>query len=156
MSSDPDRSILSGKKGKKCIDCYRYVFNWFGAVLRIRDLVLFWRLYPESRYGIRDGKKSGSGMSKMSISDNFSESLVTDFWVKNTLWCGWGTELRELFDPGSKMEKFGSGIRHKNHFLIREMQKVSRRLEPGTFRYKSQFSTPGLWRLWHKLKNFNI
>jgi hypothetical protein len=42
----------------------------------------------------------------MNIPDHISRSLV--FWVKNAyiLLCGSGN----LFDPGSGMEKFGSGI----------------------------------------------
>jgi hypothetical protein len=44
------------------------------------------------------GKKSRSGSgSWMNIPDHISESLETNFWVKNA-------------DPGSGMEKFGSGI----------------------------------------------
>ncbi len=51
--------------------------------------------------GIRKGKKSGFGMN---IPDHFSESLETVFRVINTkiLWYG--------SDPGSEMEKLGSGI----------------------------------------------
>jgi hypothetical protein len=44
-------------------------------LLRNRDPMLF-------DPGIRDGKKSGSGMN---IPDHFSESLETVFWIKNTL-----------------------------------------------------------------------
>ncbi len=79
--------------------------------IRIRNLVLFcpW---------IRDGKTG----SRMNIPDKFSESLETVFRVKNTwiLWCGSGSETRNLFDAGSgifltldsgsRMEKFRSGI----------------------------------------------
>jgi len=57
--------------------------------------------------GIRDGKKSGSGMN---IPDHFSESLETVFRVENTrnLWCGSGSGIWNIFDTGSGMEKFGS------------------------------------------------
>ncbi len=67
---------------------------------------------------IRDGKKSGSG-SGMNIPDHISEILETVFWVKNTqiLWCGSGSGIRNLFDPGSgipdpgwKNSDLGSGI----------------------------------------------
>jgi hypothetical protein len=47
-----------------------------GAVLRIRDPVLFKPLDPGWRK-----KKSGSGMN---IPDHLSESLETVFWVKDT------------------------------------------------------------------------
>jgi hypothetical protein len=42
----------------------------------------------------------------MNIPDHFSESLETVFRVKNTS----GSGIRNLFDTGSGMEKFGSGI----------------------------------------------
>jgi hypothetical protein len=54
------------------------------------------------------GKKSlsdlGSG-SGMNISDHISESLETFFWDGG---------IRNLFDPGSGMQEFGSGIREKH------------------------------------------
>jgi hypothetical protein len=52
----------------------------------------------------------------MNIPDNFSESLETVFRVKNTsiLGCGFGSGIWNLFDPGSGMEKFGSGINIPN------------------------------------------
>jgi len=55
--------------------------------------------------------RSGSGIN---ISDNFSKSLETVFWVKNSLmriqiW-DQGSQIFLSLDPGSGMEKFGSGI----------------------------------------------
>jgi hypothetical protein len=50
------------------------------------------------------GKKSGSG----DIPDHFSRSLETVFWVKNTFSLRCGSGIRNLFDPGSGVEKFGS------------------------------------------------
>jgi hypothetical protein len=49
---------------------YYFPFILTPPVLRIRDPVLF--LTPGSGFGIRDGKKSGSGMN---IPDHFSESF---------------------------------------------------------------------------------
>jgi hypothetical protein len=76
------------------------------SVLRIRILCFFWRLDPGSGFGIRDGKKSGSGMS---IPDHFSESRETVFWLKI---CNNLIQIRDLFDPGSGMfmPEPGSGI----------------------------------------------
>ncbi len=57
---------------------------------------------------VRDGKKFGSVMS---ISDHISESLETIFWVK--LFDADpdpGSGIFLTLDPGSRMEKFGSGI----------------------------------------------
>ncbi len=62
--------------------------------IRIRDLVLFLPLDP------------GSGMN---ILYQFSESLETVFWVKNYLNSLIRIRIWNLFDPGSGMEKFGSG-----------------------------------------------
>jgi hypothetical protein len=56
----------------------------------------------------------GSGIGKKSgfeSADHISESLGTIFWVKNTLM---HIRIRDLFDPGSGMEKFGCGIRDKH------------------------------------------
>ena len=52
--------------------------------------------FLSSGSGVRDGKNPDLG-SGMNIPDHFSESLETVFGVP---------------DPGSKMEKFGSGIRY--------------------------------------------
>jgi hypothetical protein len=51
----------------------------------------------------------------MNIPDHISESLETIFWVKNIkiIGCGSGSGIRNLFDPGSGMKKFGSGIGDK-------------------------------------------
>jgi hypothetical protein len=79
-------------------------------VLRIRDLVTFWP--PGSGMGTKS--RSGSGMN---IPGHICESLETIFSVTNTeiLCCGSGYGNRNLFDPGSGKEKFGSGIRDKHH-----------------------------------------
>ncbi len=70
------------------------------------------------------GKKSRSG-SGMNIPDHISVSLETFFWDKNSLilWCGYGTGIRNLLDPGSGMEKFGSGINipDPQHSLLRSL-----------------------------------
>ncbi len=60
--------------------------------------------------------------SRISILDHISESLITTFWVENTkiLCCRFGIPV--LFDPGSGMEKFESGINipeQKHCFLKR-------------------------------------
>ncbi len=63
---------------------------------------------------IREGKKCGSGI-RDEHPRSFSESLETvRFWAKNTLflWCGSVSGILKTFDPGSGMEKFGSGIRY--------------------------------------------
>jgi hypothetical protein len=65
-------------------------------------------LTPESEMRIRsrDGKKSGSG-SGMNIPDHFYKSLKTVIgfkYLKSLM------RIRNLFFPGSGMEKFGSGI----------------------------------------------
>jgi hypothetical protein len=62
---------------------------------------------------IRGSKKSRSG-SGMNILDHISESIVTIFGLKIPKFFdadpdpGFG--MRNLFDPGSGMEKFGSWI----------------------------------------------
>ncbi len=55
----------------------------------------------------------GSGMN---IPDHLSESSETVFRVKvlKIFSCGSGTGTQNLFDPGSRMEKFRSGIRDKH------------------------------------------
>ncbi len=71
-------------------------------------LMLFWPRNP----GWEKNPDPGSGMN---IPDQISESFETIFKVKNTriLWCGSGSRIRDLvtLDPGSGMEKFGSGFR---------------------------------------------
>jgi len=55
-------------------------------------------------------KKSGSGMN---IPDNFSESLLTGFWVKNTVLIFFDADLDSgslTRDPGWKNSDPGSGI----------------------------------------------
>jgi hypothetical protein len=56
------------------------------------------------------GKKSRSG-SGMNIQDHISGSSETIFWVKSYLISLMRIRIRELFDPGSGMEKLGSGIK---------------------------------------------
>jgi hypothetical protein len=45
--------------------------------------------------------------------NHFTESLETVFRVKNT-YSYLRIRFRNLFEPGSGMEKFGSGIRYKH------------------------------------------
>jgi hypothetical protein len=70
--------------------------------IRIRDPVHF-------DPGILPGwvKKSRSG-SGMNIPDHIFEGLETIFCLNNPLilWCGSGSGIQNLFDPGSGMEKF--------------------------------------------------
>jgi hypothetical protein len=47
----------------------------------------------------------------MDVPDQISKSLETIFWVKNSYR---QIRIRDLFDPGFGMEKFGSGIRYKH------------------------------------------
>jgi hypothetical protein len=72
---------------------------------RIRDPVRLKPLDPGSGSRIRDEKKSGSGMN---IQDHFYESLETVFGLKILKFFDADPELgvRNLFDPGSRMEKF--------------------------------------------------
>jgi hypothetical protein len=62
-------------------------------------------------------KKSGSG-SGMNIPVHIAESLETVFWVNKHKFVDVdpapGSEIFLTLDPGSGMEKFGSGIRD-NH-----------------------------------------
>jgi hypothetical protein len=53
--------------------------------------------------------ESGSGMN---TPDNISESLETIFWVKNTSVFSCGSGIFLTLDPGSGVEKFGSGIQY--------------------------------------------
>jgi hypothetical protein len=64
-------------------------------------------LTPRSR--IRDGRNPDL-RSGINISDHISKSLVTIFGLKNTLvlFCGSGSGIQYLFDPGFGTEKFGS------------------------------------------------
>jgi hypothetical protein len=48
----------------------------------------------------------------MNIPDHFAESLETVFWVKKNSLIR--IRIRDLLDPGSGMEKFGSRIRDKH------------------------------------------
>jgi hypothetical protein len=61
------------------------------------------------------GKKLRSG-SEMNISDHTSESLKPIFWVKKTYILSRGSEsgIRNLFDPESGVENFGSRINIPN------------------------------------------
>jgi hypothetical protein len=70
------------------------------AVLRIQGSGAFLTLGS----GMEKNSYPGSGMH---IPDHFFESLETVFRVS-------GAGLRNLFDPGSGMEKFGSGSRDKH------------------------------------------
>ncbi len=107
----------------KCIIWSKYVSIWFTAeekcypnlascyltpALRIQDPELFWPLDP------------GSETEKIRILHSVSqiptsqiiftrESLVTFFGLK-ILCCGSGSGILCLFNPGSGMKKFGSGI----------------------------------------------
>jgi hypothetical protein len=60
---------------------------------------------PDPRSGM--GKKTGSGIN---IPDHFSQSLETFLTAKNTYIICCGSGIWNRFDPGSGMEKFGSGI----------------------------------------------
>jgi hypothetical protein len=64
----------------------------------------------EKKIMIRDPDQG----SIMFIPDHISESLATNFWAKTTkiLCCGSGIPV--LFNPGSGMEKFRSGIQDKH------------------------------------------
>jgi hypothetical protein len=69
---------------------------------------------PWEKIRIRDGKnpdpESGYGMNNP---DHFSESLENNFLDQkylNSL-----MRIRDIFDPESEMEKFGSGILHKHY-----------------------------------------
>ncbi len=101
-----------------------YFFCWIlKAVLRIHDPGFGAFLTPVS--GIWDpgwvknqdpDPESGFGIN---IPDRVSASLETIFWIKihKFFWCGSGSGIWNLFDPGSKMrdvKKFKSGIRDKH------------------------------------------
>ncbi len=68
----------------------------------------------------------GSG-SRMNIPDHTSENLGI-FWVKNTqiLWCGSGSGIRNLFYPGSGIEKICTRDKHPG----------SARLLPPAYKYR--------------------
>jgi hypothetical protein len=75
---------------------------WIAVLrIRIRDPVPFRLLDQESGMG----KKSGSG-SGMNNPDHISQSLEIIFFGLKYL-----NSLMRIWDPGSGMEKFGSGIR---------------------------------------------
>jgi len=83
-----------------------------------------------SGFGIRDGKKSGSG-SWMNIPDYFSERLETDFCVKNTVYLNSLMRIRDLrsgilsaLDPGSGMEKIEWYGYVNGSFLLQVYQHV--------------------------------
>ncbi len=82
----------------------------YGSQSGIRDPVPFWTQDPGSWMG----KKSRSG-SGINVPDLISESLEKHFWVKilKILWCGSGSGIRNIFDPGSRIRKLfdpGSGM----------------------------------------------
>jgi hypothetical protein len=52
------------------------------------------------------------GKNQVSDPNHISESLETIFRVKNIYIVLCGSGFRNLFDPGSGMEKFGSGIKN--------------------------------------------
>jgi hypothetical protein len=91
-------------------DC-RYLKQCCGSRSGIRCLFGPWIRDPGWVRNQDTDPASGSGMN---IPDHISGSLETFLWVKNTqiLLCGSG--IRNFFDPGSGMEKFGSGIRIRN------------------------------------------
>jgi hypothetical protein len=91
-------------------------------VCRAMDESLKWQLWWVHSF-LTSFQCCGSGIrylvdpwSGMNIPDLISGSLETIFWVKNTKipWCGFRSEIRNLLDPASGMEKFGSGIRGKH------------------------------------------
>jgi hypothetical protein len=70
-------------------------------------------LTPESGSGIRAGKKSRHDLEfGMNIQDLIFENLLSVFRVKNTyiFKCKFGSGIQDLVNPGSGMEKVGSGI----------------------------------------------
>jgi len=71
-------------------------------------------LTPGSR--IRDGWKISIRIRDY-VPDHISESLETIFGLK-ILWCSSGSGIRDLFDPGSRIKKFGSVIRDKFHVFV--------------------------------------
>jgi hypothetical protein len=62
------------------------------------------------------GKKNSGVGSGMNIPDHIAEKLETIFWVKKNLNSLMRIRIRDpgSFDPGSRMEKFGSGIQYKH------------------------------------------
>jgi hypothetical protein len=95
---------------------FKFIFSGLNHVhfwqpvlrFRIRDTVLFWSLDPGwEKIRIRDPE------SWMNTTDNFSESLKQILGKKylNSLM---RIRNRDLFDSGSGMEKFGSGIWYKH------------------------------------------
>ncbi len=79
--------------------------------IRIREpLFPFWPLEP----GFGMGKRSRSG-SGMNIPDHISALRRNNFGLKYLiLWCesGFGKRIRNLFDPGSRMEKIRIRYKH--------------------------------------------
>jgi hypothetical protein len=105
---------------------YPPVFGSHFLVYWSRQLAIFFIIDPVLRIRIRDPvvwpwisdpgwRKYPDRWSGMIILDHFSESLWTVFRAKSTtiLWCGSG--IRNLFDPGSGREIFGSLIRDKHY-----------------------------------------
>jgi hypothetical protein len=66
--------------------------------------------------GKNQNPDQGSGMD---IPDHISKSLETIFWFNDaySLWYGSRSGIRNLFDPGIGLEKFGSGFREKNSWI---------------------------------------
>jgi hypothetical protein len=72
------------------------------------------------------------GVSRIqNIPDHISESLETICWVKN-MYLNSLLRIRNLFDPASGMEKFGSVIRvkHPGSATLPETDRI--RVLPGT------------------------
>jgi hypothetical protein len=80
------------------------------AFERARQAILVEYLPYAIDPGIRDRKKSGSGMN---IPDRISESFETIFWVKNT-YIFYTVPGPGSFSPWIRDGKFGSGIRYKH------------------------------------------
>ncbi len=58
----------------------------------------------------------GSGMIKKSRSGSYFRELRNNFWGFKILWCGSG--IRNLFDPGSGMEKIRNMEHYKKYLMI--------------------------------------
>ncbi len=81
---------------------------WLAAVLWIGILMPI-QIRIRILIGIKTSVADPELGSGMNIPDNFSRAKKIFFCVKNTLIlvCGSGSEIRDLFNPGSGMEKIG-------------------------------------------------
>ncbi len=103
-------------------------------------------------------KKTGSG-SGMNISNYFSDSLETGFWVKNTyiLLCGSGSGIRDVFYPGSGIWDLldpGSGIWYKHPGSATLLTRISADEDDKAKPYKNskpEIITP----IYGRLRKFN-